>query len=65
MNYYVDPNIVLANKDGTGPGIYDIVLQKDRDIDLRTITSYDIVRRKARTNKISQGRIGKITIYLM
>ena len=64
LNYCVDPNNVLANEDGTGRGIHDIVLQKDHDIDLCTITSYDIVRRVARTNVISQGRIGTITIYL-
>jgi hypothetical protein len=50
----------LANELGTGGGIHDIALTKDHIIDLCKVTQNDIVGRVARTNVISQARLGKI-----
>lgn len=60
LNYSIDVNDVLANELGTGGGIHDIVQTKDHVIDWCKVTNNDIVRRVARTNVISQARLGKI-----
>lgn len=60
LNYSIDVNNILANELGTGGGIHDIALTKDHIIDLCKVTQNDIVRRVARTNVISQARLGKI-----
>ena len=60
LNYSIDVNNALANELGTGGGINEIVLTKRHTIDLCNVTRNDIVRRVARTNVISQAKLGKI-----
>ena len=60
LNYSIDVNNVLANENGTGGGIHDIALTKDHIIDFCKVTQNGIVRRTARTNVVSQARLGKI-----
>jgi hypothetical protein len=60
LNYSIDVNNVLANEFGTGGGIHGIALTKRHVIDLCKVTQNDIVRRVARTNVISQAKLGKI-----
>lgn len=60
LNYCVDVNNALANELGTGGGIHGIALTKIHAIDLCRVTQNDIVRRVARTDVISQARLGKI-----
>ena len=49
-NYSIDPTNVLANDQGTGPGVEDINFQNDHDNDICKVTSDNIVRHIARSH---------------
>ena len=66
LRYSIDtlhPNLV-ANHDGLGPGIVNIVLAKDHSYDVCNVTPNDISKRVARTEIINPAGAGKLLLVL-